>query len=208
MTFHKQFHCFTLITFSLPCFSLRGNGSFLCPLLLAEMCLFVICKFLFLFFGLMSFLMQWLKCVSFHAHQPGERPVDRITDGRERAPLCETMRIGLTGSKCSLTLGSDMQTSWTSSCHLANPASLFAIHMAQCRQRWGVFSLLSPSQFLFFFSHIFGVNLYYNNRLFLGFWLTDFIFFFEYQEMGYDKTHDIPQKERTQRTQCRVRHRI
>lgn len=97
---------------------------------------------------LSSFLkLACLKCISIHTHYSGERLVDRITNWRERAPLCETMRIGLVSNKCSLTLGSDIGTSWTSSCHLANPASLFAIHMAQRAEAVLVCTLTSVAPF-------------------------------------------------------------
>lgn len=67
----------------------------------------------------------------FAEHKLGRRRiVDRITNRCERAPLCESMRMGLVSNKCSLTLVGGMWSSWTSSCQLDNPALLPAVHMA------------------------------------------------------------------------------
>lgn len=39
-----------------------------------------------------------------------------------KGTLCDSMRTGRVSNKCSLTVGSDMWTSWTGSCLLHNPA--------------------------------------------------------------------------------------
>ncbi|TKS88447.1 Potassium voltage-gated channel subfamily KQT member 4 KQT-like 4 [Collichthys lucidus] len=84
------------------------------------------------------------------------------------------MRIGLVSNKCSLTLGSDIGTSWTSSCHLANPASLYAIHMAQRAEAALVFVLVFSCLVLSVFSTIPDHQKFANQGLFilgLGGWL-------------------------------------